>query len=257
MRTHIQINNNKNNDHKDAFIDDTKDVLRRIRNWGLNNKIFTLEGFDTAISNLDLDIYTYKRSRLEKVNCQNFCGEMRSLLKTCCRAYCFDKKLDIETFKIDQFKKLMQAAAVLPIKIIIDWLLDETKSIFFIRDTESFTTISKNGFMLENFKLKSLDEAKINGTDVDYEIQDIVDYRINQKTAKEQYNVKWAPINGRKFKNTWTNASLVDAPILTKKVKRLQARAIANHQGLLPKNKSRPYANNRFILSNELYNMKL
>ena len=161
-------------------------MLRRIRNWGLNNKIFTLEGFDTAISNRDLDIYTYKTSRLDKADCKNFCGEMRSLLRTCCRVYCFDKKLDIKTFTIEQFKKLMQAAAVLPIKIIIDWLLDKTKSIYFIRDTESYTTISKNAFMLENFELKSLDEGNINGTDVDYEIQDIVDYRINQKTSKEQ-----------------------------------------------------------------------
>ena len=124
MRTHIQINNNKNNDHKDAFIDDTKDVLRRIRNWGLNNKIFTLEGFDTAISNLDLDIYTYKTSLLTKVDCQNFCEKMKQLVRTSCRVYCVDKNLDIITFKIEEFKKLMQAAAVLPIKIIIDWLLD-------------------------------------------------------------------------------------------------------------------------------------
>ena len=100
--------------------------------------------------------------------------------------------------------------------------------------SQRIETVKRCTKAYENFKLKSLDEAKINGTDVDYEIQDIVDYRINQKTAKEQYNVKWAPINGRKFKNTWTNASLVDAPILTKKVKRLQAKAIANHQGVLP-----------------------
>ena len=131
---------------------------------------------------------------------------MKKLLRSCCRVYCFDKKLDIKTFKIEQFKNLMQAAAVLPIKIIIDCLLDETKSIYFIKDTESYTTISKNGFMLENYQLKSLDEAKTNGTDVDYEIQDIVDYRINQKTSKEQNNVKWAPINGKKFKNTWTKS---------------------------------------------------
>ncbi len=84
---------------------------------------------------------------------------MKQLLRTSCRVYCVDKNLDINTFKIEEFKKLMQAAAVLPIKIIIDWLLDETNSIYFIKDTESFTTISKNGFMLENFELKSLDEA--------------------------------------------------------------------------------------------------
>jgi hypothetical protein len=41
MRTHI--------DHTSKFIDDTKDVIRQIRIWGVNNKIFTLEGFDTAI----------------------------------------------------------------------------------------------------------------------------------------------------------------------------------------------------------------
>jgi hypothetical protein len=242
MTTDIEINNNKN-DHTSEFIDDTKDVLRRIRIWGVNNKIFTLEGFDTTITNLDLDEYTYKTSRLNKVNSQNFCEKMKQLLRTCCRAYCINKNLDITTFKIEEFKKLMQAAAVLPIKIMIDWLLDETKRIYFIKSTESFTTICKNGFMLEDFELDSLDEANDNGTDVDYEIDDIVDYRINKKTSKEQFNVKWTTINGKKFKNTWTNASLVDAPILSKKIKRLRANVVL----------SRPYANNRYILSNRLY----
>jgi hypothetical protein len=170
MRTHIEINNNKKDVHTNVFIGYTKDVLRRIRIWGVNNKIFTLEGFDTAISNLDLDIYTYKTSRLYKVDCRNFYQKMNTLLKTCCRVYCVDKNLDIKTFKIEEFKKLIQAAAVLPIKIIIDWLLDETKSIYFIKDTESFTTISKNGFMLENFELKSLDEANKNGTEFNKKI---------------------------------------------------------------------------------------
>ncbi len=51
--------------------------------------------------------------------------------------------------------------------------------------------------MLENFELESLDEVHKNGTDFDYEIEHIVDYRIYQKTSKEQYNTCQMDTNQR------------------------------------------------------------
>ncbi len=51
--------------------------------------------------------------------------------------------------------------------------------------------------MLANFELESLEEVNKNGTDFDYEFEDIVDYRINQKTSKEQYNTCLMDTNQR------------------------------------------------------------
>ncbi len=46
-----------------------------------------------------------------------------------------------------------------------------------------------------------------------YEINDIDNVRINPKISKEQFRVEWAPINGKKYRKQWCNASMLDAPI--------------------------------------------
>ena len=102
--------------------------------------------------------------------------------------------------------------------------------------------------MFDDFELLCLDEAEQKGCDVDYQINGIDNYRINPRTSKEQYRVEWAPINGKKFRKTWANATVVDAPALTNKVKRLQNKAMAEHDSFLPRSFRRPYANNRYVL---------
>jgi hypothetical protein len=149
---------------------------------------------------------------------------------------------------------LMRTSLVLPIRVIIDWLLDESKKIRFLRETNSFVTIDIDGQMLDNFELMSLEEADQKGRDVAYEINDIDNVRIYPKTSKEQFRVEWAPINGKKYRKQWCNASMLDAPILINKVKRLQSKAITDHEGLLPKSTRRPFPNNKYILNDKLYN---
>ncbi len=93
----------------------------------------------------------------------------------------------------------MRTSLVLPIRIIINWLLDESKKIRFLqKKTISFVTIDRDAQMLDNFELMSLLEADQKGSDVAYEINDIDKVRINPKTSKEQFRVEWAPIDGKK-----------------------------------------------------------
>jgi hypothetical protein len=255
MRSRIEIIKTVtiDNEYQKIFGEEVAEVITRTKTWGVQKQLFSFDGFQKAIEGLELEQYETKHSRIGPVvNATTFGSNIKKLIRTC--SFNYSQAIDNEQLKGDDFMHLMRKSLVLPIRVIIDWLLDESKKIRFIPETNCFVTINRDGQMLENFELMSLEEADQKGSDVAYEIIDIDNVRINPKTSKEQFRVEFAPINGKKYRKQWCNDSMLDAPLFKSKVKRLQTKAINDHEGLLPKSSRRPFSNNKYILNDKLYN---
>ena len=216
MRTRIEIIkvSNDNDEYQKIFGRDVADIISKTKAWGIQNQLFSFDGFEKAIEDLNVESYELKHSRIGPiVNSTTFGANIKKLVRTC--HFNYTQSIGNNNFSINDFKNMMKTSLVLPIRVIIDWLLDDSKKIRYIDQTNCFVTIDKDGQMFDDFELLCLDEAEQKGCDVDYQISDIDNYRINPRTSKEQYRVERAPINGEKFRKTWANASVVDAPALT------------------------------------------
>jgi hypothetical protein len=130
MRTRIEIikvsNQNDNDQYQKIFGRDVADIISKTKAWGMQNQLFSFDGFEKAIVDLDVESYELKHSRIGHiVNSTTFGSNIKKLVRTC--HFNYIQSIGNDKFSINDFKNMIRTSLVLPIRVIIYCLLDDSK----------------------------------------------------------------------------------------------------------------------------------
>ena len=119
MRTRIEIVKTITIDdqYQKIFGEEVAEVITRIKTWGVQKQLFSLDGFEKVIEGLELEEYETKHSRIGLiVNPTTFGSNIKKLIRTC--SFNYSQAIDNEQISGNDFMDLMRTSLVLPIRVM-------------------------------------------------------------------------------------------------------------------------------------------